>query len=319
VRNRRLIQPVLRGVRVAAVAITATALLGCHGKQQGETTTTVVPTSEPPAPALTDIYLTDDKENAVAKNTFVADTKPVFVMYTAAHVKNVPIRAVWMLDEPGGGTKTVLDEQEITSASAEQSGAFSERPPMTGWALGPYEVQIYFGQNLVHSEHFDVVNAPVAINPESTAGVPTASPALPTSGVLKPNVTPIPEPTATTHFAHIPREVAPLDSAGRVLLGIHDAYMLHVSQLCRDVRFTVFVNGKRQGIYAIPDVTSDISLDFSTGPNSIRISWVAPYADRDCQMAIQLRRGKRLRTLTQIHVFRLSPPRGAVALGVVVE
>lgn len=279
----------------------------------------MVSTPEPPGPALTDIYLTDDKENAVAKNTFAADTKPIFVMYMAAHVKNVPIRAVWMLDQPGGGMKSVLDEQEITSTSAEQSGVFSERPPLTGWALGPYEVEIYLGQNLVHSEHFDVVNAPVVVNPESTAPIPSASPTLPASGVLKPNVTPIPEPTATAHFAHIPREMAQLDSAGRVLLGIHDAYMLHVARLCHDVRFTVFVNGRRQGIYAIPDVTSDISLDFSPGPNAIRISWVAPDADRDCQMAIQLRRNKRLRTLTQIHVFRLSPPRGAVALGVVVE
>jgi len=319
VRNRSLIQPVLRGVRIAAIAITATALFGCHGKQQERTSTAAVSTPEPPSPALTDIYLTDDKDNAVAKNTFAANTQPIFVMYTANHVKNVPIRAVWMLDQPGGGTKSVLDEQEISSASAEQSGTFSERPPMTGWALGPYEVQIYFGRNLVHSEHFEVVNQPVAINPESTAAVPTASPALPASGVLKPNVTPIPESNAPTHFAHIPREVAPLDSAGRVVLGIHDAFMLHTAQLCHDVRFTVFVNGRRQGIYAIPDLTSDISLDFSPGPNSIRISWVAPSVVRDCQMAIQLRRGRRLRTLTQIHVFRLSPPRGAVALGVVVE
>jgi len=312
VRNNGIVQ------KIAAFAILSMSLVACHGKQQA---TTAVATPDPPGPALTDVYLTDDKDNAVAKNSFSTDSKPIFLMYTADHVKNVPIRAVWMVDAPGGGTKAVLDEQEITATSADQSGTFAERPPVSGWALGPYQVDIYFGQNIVHSEHFNIVNMPVAMNPESTdsAALPTASPALPTSGVLAPNVTPIPDITPQAHVVHIPHEMAPLDEEGRVILGIHDAYMLHVSQLCQDVRFTVLVNGKRQGVYAVPDVTSDISLDFSPGPNTIRIGWDAPNADRDCQMAIQLRRGKRLRTLTQIHVFRLSPPRGAVGLGVVVQ
>jgi hypothetical protein len=304
--------------QVASVAIMSLSLVACHGKSDS---TTAVSTPEPPGPALTDVYLTDDKDNAIAKNTFSADTKPIYVMYTASHVKNVPLRAVWMVDSPGGGAKSVLDEQEITSASADQAGSFSERPPMTGWALGPYEVQIYFGRNVVHTEHFDIVNKPVAMDPKATDPAPDASPTLPAHGVLSPNVTPFPQNPSgdTVHFAHIPREAAPLDPAGRVILGIHDAYMLHTSQMCNDVRFTVFVNGKRQGVYAVPDVTSDMSLDFTSGPNSIRIAWDAPNLDRDCQLAIQLRRGRRLRTLTQIHVFRLSPPRGAVALGVVVQ
>ena len=281
-----------------------------------------VATADPPGPTLTDVYLTDDKDNEVAKSTFSTDSKPIFVAFSAEHVKNVPIRAVWISDSPTGGSKAVLDDQEITGESDKQTGDFSERPPTSVWQVGPYQVDIYFGQNLVHSEHFTVAQASAAMNPEATDSpemAATASPPLPTSGVLAPNVTPIPDATPPTHMVHIPHYAGPEDDQGRVILGINDKYMLHVSQTCYNVAFTVLVNGRRQGVYSVPDVTSDISLDFSPGPNSIRIAWDAPDADRDCQMAIQLRRGTRLSTLTQIHVFRLSPPRGMVGLGVVVQ
>lgn len=306
-------------LRAVAMGLLLTvSFSGCHGKRE----TSAVSTPEPPAATLTDVYLTDDKDNAVAKSTFMPDSKPIYLMYAADHVKNVPIRAVWMANSPSGGSKAVLEEQEITAANDKETGNFAERPPMSGWALGPYQVDIYFGPTLVHSEHFMVARQAMAMNPESTDDanvVATASPALPTSGVLKPNVTPIPDTPVPVRTVLIPRDLVPEDAEGRVIMGINDKYMLHVSRLCYNVAFTVMVNGRRQGVYAVPDVTSNISLDFAPGPNHIRISWDAPIADRDCQMAIQLRRGTRLSTLTQIHVFRLSPPRGIIGLGVVVQ
>ncbi len=297
-------------------------LVGCHGRRVAGP----VATAEPPSPALTDIYLTDDKDNALAKDQFSSDSKPIYVMYSAQHVRNVPIRAVWMADSPQGGTKAVLDEQEVTVASDTQQGTFSERPPMSGWALGPYQVDLYLGATLVHTEHFTVVQQAVSLNPEATdtPGSPASDSmsnptSLPTSGVLVPNVTPIPETPGPPVMMVLPHDSAVEDAQGRVIIGIHDAYMLHVSQVCTNVVFRVKVNGRLEGVYAVPDVTSDMSLAFKPGPNRIQLSWYAPMPSRDCQMAIQLRRGRRLRTLTQIHVFRLSPPQGSVGLGVVVQ
>lgn len=294
--------------RRSALALLVGAVLcltGCRGGQSVTTHSLSAP--ESPGPRLTDAYLTDDRDNNVAKSTFLADTKPIYFVFSAVNVARTAIRAVWFADAPMSNTQAILAEEEMVSSGSSVNGLLVDRPTSAGWRPGLYHVDIYLGGNLMHTEHYRVVAAPSELDGSgdfSPAPLPSDG-ATPVAGVASPLVTPIP--------------TSPSPSERALELGFNDSYQLHTARVCHDVTFTLYINGARQGVYSVPDLTNDISVNFHRGLNTVRVNWEAAAPDRDCQLSIQLNRQHRLRTLTTMHVFRSTPDLGAENLSVIVQ
>lgn len=307
-----------QATQFCSVALTALLLLGCQAKHEQVHSVSTLP---PAAPQLTDAYLTDDRDNDIAKTQFLPQNEPVYFVFAATNVNHIPVKAVWFADSTDANPPHALSEEELTAVGPDYNGAFAHRPPATGWPPGNYHVDVYFGTALVHTEHFSVglSQTPLSQNvPMENVGSPT--PTLSPNGVLAPNVTPIPTETpspgdaGTTVLLGVQR-----DAMGNPMISPSDGFQLHTSLECHGVQFFLEVNGKPQGEYEHPDMTSDISFDFHPGLNSIRISWKAPSADRECRMAIAIKRNHRLRTLTQVRVFSQSPTTGNYGLSVLVQ
>lgn len=310
-----------RIARRLCAGLIALALTACHGKDQDAH---AVASMAPPGPQLTDAYVTDDRDNDVAKTNFAAQNEPIFFVFAATNVNHVPIRAVWFADATDGGAQTALGEEEVTAGGQEYNGAFSHRPPPSGWRPGEYHVDVYFAGQIAHTEHFKIspTIAQLGSNMQQE-DTGTAAPSVPPGGVLTPNVTPIPSPTtggmgsggaAMGIDSGIPR-----DAMGNPIISLSDRFQLHTAWFCRDVQFMVELNDARAGVYENPNMTSDITIDFHPGINMLRVSWDAPNPDRNCRLAIAITRNHKYRTLTQIHVTGVTPPSGAYVLAIHVQ
>jgi hypothetical protein len=109
-------------------------------------------------PRYEDITVTDDKDSAVARESFTPDTPKIFVVCRLADVPaGTRLKSVWIAEKTDVAPPNYeIDSYELTGGGDMNRISFSFSRPDAGWPAGDYRVDLYIDGNPVDSARFRV-------------------------------------------------------------------------------------------------------------------------------------------------------------------